>query len=59
MIVRHRQQIGLARRQPVPCRGTLALRAVPVAAGNGRCPLAALWANSVMGSWRPAALEGA
>jgi hypothetical protein len=32
MIVRHRQQIGLARRQPVLCRSTLALRAVPIAA---------------------------
>ena len=32
MIVRHRQQIGLARGEPVLCRGTLALRAVPVAA---------------------------
>ncbi len=33
MIVRYRQQIGLARRQPVLCRCALALRAVPVAAG--------------------------
>ena len=33
MIVRHRQQIGLARRQPFLCRSALALRAVPVAAG--------------------------
>src|SRR5882724_2394039 len=33
MIVRHRQQIGFARRQPVLCRRALALRAVPVAAG--------------------------
>ena len=32
MIVRHRQQIGLARRQPFLCRRALALRAVPVAA---------------------------
>jgi hypothetical protein len=54
MIVRHRQQIGLARRQPVPCRGTLALRAVPVAAGNGCRPLPVLWADPVMGSWRRA-----
>ena len=29
----HRQQIGFARGQPVLCRRTLALRAVPVAAG--------------------------
>jgi hypothetical protein len=32
MIIRHRQQVGLARRQPVLCRRALALRAVPVAA---------------------------
>jgi hypothetical protein len=32
VIVRHRQQIGLARGQPVLCRRALALRAVPVAA---------------------------
>jgi len=32
MIVWHRQQIGLARRQPLLCRRALALRAVPVAA---------------------------
>src|ERR1700682_534124 len=33
MEVRHRQQVGLARGQPVLCRRTLALRAMPVAAG--------------------------
>ena len=33
VVVRHRQQLGLARRQPVLCRRALALRAVPVAAG--------------------------
>src|SRR5436853_7623398 len=33
MIVRHRQQVGLARGQPVLCRRALALRTVPVAAG--------------------------
>ena len=32
MEVRHRQQIGLARGQPVLCRRALALRAMPVAA---------------------------
>src|SRR5688572_1081776 len=32
MIVRHRQQIGLARGQPVLCRRALALRAVPITA---------------------------
>ena len=33
MIIRHGQQVGLARRQPVLCRRALALRTVPVAAG--------------------------
>ena len=33
VIVRHRQQVGLARGQPVLCRRALALRTVPVAAG--------------------------
>src|SRR5215207_2755673 len=33
MIVRHRQQVGFARSQPVLCCGTLALRAVPIATG--------------------------
>jgi hypothetical protein len=33
MIVRHRQQIGFARVQPLLCRRALALRAMPVAAG--------------------------
>jgi hypothetical protein len=42
MIIRHRQQIGFARDQPVPCRSPLALRAMPVAASNGKCPLVAL-----------------
>ena len=32
VIVRHRQQLGLARGEPFLCRGALALRAVPVAA---------------------------
>jgi hypothetical protein len=32
MIVRHRQQVGLARGQPVHCRRALALGAMPVAA---------------------------
>ena len=50
--VADRQQVGLALGKPCPRRGTLALRTVPVAAGNGRRPLAALWADPVMGSWR-------
>ena len=52
MEVGHRQQLGLALGEPVPGRRALALRAVPVAAGNGRRPLPALWADPVMGSWR-------
>ncbi len=42
MEVRHRQQIGLARGEPFLGGGALALRAMPVAAGNGRRPLAVL-----------------
>src|SRR5271155_6086388 len=56
MIVRHRQQIGLARGQPVLCRRALALGTMPVAAANGKFPLAALWARFVMGSWRAVAM---
>ena len=52
MEIRNRQQLGLPGRQPLGTRLPLALRAMAVAAGNGRRPLAALWANSVMGSWR-------
>ena len=55
MIVRHRQQIGFACGKPVFCRRSLALRAMPVAASNGHRPLAALWADPVMGSWRDGA----
>ena len=50
--VGHLQQLGLARLQPLSRLAALALRAVPVAAANGRRPLAALWADPVMGSWR-------
>ena len=46
------QQLGLALSQPSPRRRALALRAMPIAAANGRRPLAALWANPVMESWR-------
>ena len=49
---RHRQQFGFARLKPRLRGWPLALRAVPVAAANGRRPLPVLWANSVMGSWR-------
>ena len=52
VIVGNRQELGLAVFEPLPRRGSLALRAVAVAAGNGRRPLPALWAHPVMGSWR-------
>ena len=52
VVVGNRQQLGLAVFEPLPRRGRLALRAVAVAAGNGRRPLPALWALPVMGSWR-------
>ncbi len=52
VVVGHRQQLSLARLQPLRARQALALRTVPVAAGNVQCTLAALWANSVMGSQR-------
>ena len=50
--VADRQQIGLARGKPVPCRRALTLRAMAVATRNGRRPLPVLWAKPVMGSWR-------
>ena len=50
--IRHRQQLGLTIGKPLGASQALALRAVPVAAANGRRPLAALWATPVMGSWR-------
>jgi hypothetical protein len=50
--VRHRQQFRLALGQPLACCCCLTLRTMPVAAGNGRLPLPALWADPVMGSWR-------
>src|SRR6478752_2325221 len=48
--VRHWQQFGLARFEPFGACQSLTLRAVPIAAGNGRRPLPALWAKPVMGS---------
>jgi hypothetical protein len=42
MEIWHRQQIGLARGEPFPGSGALALGAMPVTAANGRRPLAAL-----------------
>ena len=52
--VRHVEQFRMAVRKPLRTGETLALRTVPIAAGNGKFPLAALWANPVMGSRRPA-----
>ena len=52
MVIRDRQQVGLPLGQPLLGRRALALRAMPIATANGELPLAALWANSVMGSWR-------
>ena len=43
--VGHGQQLGFALCEPVPGRRALALGAMPIAAGNGRRPLPALWAN--------------
>src|SRR5271163_4696284 len=50
--VGHGQKLGLPCGEPLRPRQPLALRAVAVAARNGRRPLRALWALSVMGSWR-------
>jgi hypothetical protein len=50
--VADRQQLGLALGEPLLCGGALTFGAMPVAAANGRRPLAALWADPVMGSWR-------
>jgi hypothetical protein len=50
--VRHGQQLGFALCEPVPGRRALAFGAMTIAAGNGRRPLPALWADPVMGSWR-------
>ena len=50
--VGNRQELGTPVGEPLDARQPLAFWAVPVATGNGRRPLAALWANSVMGSWR-------
>jgi hypothetical protein len=52
VIVGNRQEFSFAFCEPLSCGRALALRAVAVAAGNGRRPLRALWAHSVMGSWR-------
>jgi hypothetical protein len=53
--IRNRQKFDLACGKPLRPRHALtlrALRAMAVAAGNGRRPLPVLWADPVMGSWR-------
>ena len=52
VVVGNRQEFGLAVFEPLPRRRGLTLRAMPVAAGNGRRPLPALWAKFVMVSQR-------
>ena len=52
VIVGGRQELGFAVGEPLARRRALTLRAVAVAARNGRRPLPALWADPVMGSWR-------
>src|SRR5271170_5566052 len=47
--VRDGQQFGLALLQPCARLRPLALGAMPIATANGRRPLAALWADPVMG----------
>jgi hypothetical protein len=48
--IRRIQQFGLPVLKPLGAGKTLALRTIPVSAGNGKLPLVALWAKSVMGS---------
>ena len=57
MEIRHVEQLRLPRFHPVPRGRTLAFGAMPVAAANGECPLLALWAKLVMGSWQPLCLH--
>ena len=52
VVIGNRQQLRLAVFEPLPRRRGLTLRAMPVAAGNGRCPLPVLWAIFVMVSPR-------
>jgi hypothetical protein len=52
VIVGNRQKLGLALGEPLARRRALALGTMPIAAGNGRRPLPALWAKFVMGSQR-------
>src|SRR5271166_1324912 len=46
------EKLGSTIIQPLDASQRLAFWAVAISAANGRRPLAALWANSVMGSWR-------
>ena len=52
MEIGDRQQFGLPRRKPLRSRRALTFWTMTIAASNGRCPLRALWAHPVMGSWR-------
>ena len=47
------EKLGAACGKPFLARGALAFGAMTIPASNGRRPLLALWANPVMGSWRP------
>jgi len=57
MEIADRKQVSLPCGEPLACGGALALGTVPVAAANVQCTLAALWANSVMGSQRRLLVE--
>jgi hypothetical protein len=46
------EKLGSTIIQPLGASQRMAFWAVAISAGNGRRPLAALWADPVMGSWR-------
>jgi len=54
MEIGNRKQVRFSRGEPLGSGLSLTLRAMPIPAGNGCCPLAVLWADPVMGSWRRA-----
>src|SRR6202790_3585798 len=45
------EMLGSTIIQPLGASQRLTFWAVAISAGNGNCPLPALWANSVMGRW--------
>jgi hypothetical protein len=59
MEVGNRQQLRLTRREPIRGRRRLALRAMTVAAGNGRRPLLALNDRQTVCLWRCQPDDGA